>query len=82
MSAAKNPKSSTGGVIERLGALRDGIRQLFKVIRTSRIVLRHLEACLIELWGVSHEDIETASPPQLHPPTTTADAISTVVQPD
>lgn len=59
-------------LIQRLGALRDGIKGLFKVIRTARVVLRHLEACLVELYAVSDQEIDSLPalpvPPETPPP--------------
>jgi len=74
-------KSASPTVIERLASLRDGIRSLFKVIRTARVVLRHLEACLIELYKVSDTEIETVESPHLIPTDTIADSDETVAAP-
>lgn len=75
---SKKPKLAPTGVIQRLSALRDGISGLFKVIRTARVVLRHLEACLQELWRVSELDIDTEPAPALAPPVMPLDPPSPV----
>jgi len=64
----KNPKDPSMSVIERFGAMRDGIRGLFKVIRTLRVLLRHVEACLVELHAVSTDEVDASAPLPLPPP--------------
>jgi len=64
----KNPKDPTMSVIERFGAMRDGIRGLFKVIRTLRVLLRHVEACLVELHAVSTDEVDASGPLPLPAP--------------
>jgi len=65
MSATRpsTAKTASTALIQRLGALRDGIKGLFKVIRTARVVLRHLEACLVELYAVSDKEIDSLPAP-------------------
>jgi len=78
VSATRSNTAKTGStaLIQRLGALRDGIKGLFKVIRTSRVVLRHLEACLVELYAVSSQEIDSLPAPPV--PTETPPAHPTV----
>ena len=63
--SGKKAKLAPGAMMTRLGALRDSIKSLFKVIRTARIVLRHVEACLVELYAVSEDQIDRAAAPTL-----------------
>ena len=62
--SGKPAKKASVGVIARIASLKDGISKLFKVIRTARIVLRHIEACLVELWGVAEAEIDAQPTPQ------------------
>ena len=53
---AKTPRTGT------FQNIRSKIRQIFNLIRVSRIVLRHLEACLGELFAISGDEIEPTLP--------------------
>ena len=59
---AKTPKDAKTPRAGTFQNIRYKIRQVFNLIRFSRIVLRHLEACLGELFAISGDEIEPTLP--------------------
>ena len=63
--AAKTPDTSKIG---RFKNLRARIKQVFNFIRWARVILRHVEACLSELFALDSEELENQLPPVVHLP--------------
>jgi hypothetical protein len=59
---AKAPKEPKTPRLPSFGTIRSKIREIFNLIRISRIVLKHLEACLGELFSISGDEIEPTLP--------------------
>ena len=57
---AKNPKSAQIAPNGRFQNMRSKIKGLFNAIRVARVVLRHLAACLSELFSLDTDDLENA----------------------
>lgn len=59
---AKAPKDPKTPRTSTFANIRSKIRDIFNLIRVSRIVLKHLEACLGELFSISGDEIEPTLP--------------------
>lgn len=64
MAAKTSSATASTGVIDRLRSVGLSIRSIFNAIRKFRVVLRHLEACLQELFHLKASDIETLPVPR------------------
>ena len=52
--SAKTPDKSSAG---RFALIKTRIKSIFNAIRLARIVLKHVEACLSEIFALSGEEI-------------------------
>jgi len=59
---AKTAKSPSNKPIGRFQQIRTKIKAIFNVIRIARVVLRHTEACLSELFALDSEELENQLP--------------------
>jgi hypothetical protein len=59
---AKSAKSPDKSSIGRFALIKTRIKSIFNAIRLARIVLKHVEACLSEIFALSGEEITTALP--------------------
>ena len=57
--SAKTPDKSSMG---RFALIKTRIKSIFNAIRLARIVLKHVEACLSEIFALSGEEITTTLP--------------------
>jgi hypothetical protein len=68
---AQKTKTAAIGAVDRFRTLGVSIRQVWSAIRKIRVVLRHLEACLQELFHLKDADLEAlAAPTEPHARTT------------
>jgi len=65
---AKTAKSPDTPKIGRFQNLRTRIKQVFNFIRWARVILRHVEACLSELFALDSEELENQLPGVVHLP--------------
>lgn len=61
---AKREKTPNTSGMGRFALIKEKIKAVFNLIRLTRIILRHLEACLSEIFALSGEEISA----QLSPP--------------
>jgi len=54
---AKTSKTANPAGAGRFALIKDKIKTVFNLIRLIRIVLRHTEACLSEIFALSGEEI-------------------------
>ena len=54
---AKTPKTPNPAGPGRFALIKDKIKAVFNLIRLTRVVLRHTEACLSEIFALSGEEI-------------------------
>ena len=59
---AKTPKPADNAPTGRSVSLRARIKGIFNGIRIARVVLRHLSACLSELFALDSEELERGLP--------------------
>jgi len=72
---AQKTKTAAIGAVDRFRSMGVSIRQVWAGIRKVRVVLRHLEACLQELFHLSDTDLDTIEAPREHHGHTTVDPI-------
>jgi hypothetical protein len=59
---AKTAKTPQNKPIGRFQQIRTKIKAVFNLIRIARVVLKHTEACLSELFALDSEELENQLP--------------------